>query len=758
MKFKFLPILVPTALTLCTACSDEPTSKTPDKQEQYVRDFVTAIGVPAKGHEYSMAKSAGLKVTTKTGTNLTVTAEVDGTEYLFANLYVEPGTHAIPVTIPRSVSTLVLSTSTARLKAAPDAIVNLDEAREDDTPIQLQDNGLFIINDTSNDGNLTMEPDPDKAGYPYLAFDPQKILKPYLDAHLGKESTSKDKERITFNAAGDKYLSYPGEGILSVAASSSGYSYYIFPIWWRRSGGQSDGVKDYETHLFKVRSGRENITGDYIAPFSYGNNGNSGIPFPGLGATDQDLARNDIDLDKLAEQFNFDDGTFDKAYDPDATKMAISRGMRVWMIHNNLTYRPKISMYIKSDNGNSFSSAAPFYNSIKWNGNYFDVTLDDLYNAMVSAQYVQMTANNEVFISSPDIEFKKKWDYNKHEFINDSGTWTESGIFNNRSTGYNYLLGFNAPATKHDDDAMRDYCDVIFLITASPLGNYGRGYQYNKLPDPYKWTIAAEDLGGSFDWDFNDAVFTFTDVVCDLKSVNDNHANAVLSGPISAQAIRKITVTPLAAGGTMPLYITFTGKQIYTMPTLPTSGTEKFSDANNAIIEHFKNNGVSGTVVLGTEIHKWLGQADYTKMLNTGTSRQDMNAQPIVFALPIETVPDDYLQIHAPGTTGENLPLAGFSVYVDKDNALGIDARSGDGFKYVSTLSLGEGNYLLGKPAQGADLTAPQMILIDDQDWEWPQEQKGIHTAYPDFPTWVQTNDNNSKWYETKVEENLTKK
>ncbi len=26
-------------------------------------------------------------------------------------------------------------------------------------------------------------------------------------------------------------------------------------------------------------------------------------------------------------------------------------------------------------------------------------------------------------------------------------------------------------------------------------------------PEPYQWLIAAEDLAGTYDWDFNDAVF-----------------------------------------------------------------------------------------------------------------------------------------------------------------------------------------------------------------------------------------------------------
>lgn len=54
-------------------------------------------------------------------------------------------------------------------------------------------------------------------------------------------------------------------------------------------------------------------------------------------------------------------------------------------------------------------------------------------------------------------------------------------------------------------------------------------------PDAASWILACEDLGGSFDWDFNDVVFKVTHI----------------SGQTTA------TITPLAAGGTLASYIFF---------------------------------------------------------------------------------------------------------------------------------------------------------------------------------------------------------
>lgn len=89
----------------------------------------------------------------------------------------------------------------------------------------------------------------------------------------------------------------------------------------------------------------------------------------------------------------------------------------------------------------------------------------------------------------------------------------------------NELLGF-------DLDGDQDFADLIFAAEG-----------YEVLPDDseeMEWIIAAEDLGGSNDFDFNDIVFS-------VKHV---------SGQTEA------TVTPLAAGGTLPAYILYNNKII----------------------------------------------------------------------------------------------------------------------------------------------------------------------------------------------------
>ena len=59
---------------------------------------------------------------------------------------------------------------------------------------------------------------------------------------------------------------------------------------------------------------------------------------------------------------------------------------------------------------------------------------------------------------------------------------------------------------------------------------------YTIDPEEYSWIVACEDLGSTFDTDFNDAVFRLS-----YNSSGNNNSDLV--------------ITPLAAGGTLPIYL-----------------------------------------------------------------------------------------------------------------------------------------------------------------------------------------------------------
>ncbi|MDE5689589.1 MAG: hypothetical protein K2I38_02700, partial [Duncaniella sp.] len=91
-------------------------------------------------------------------------------------------------------------------------------------------------------------------------------------------------------------------------------------------------------------------------------------------------------------------------------------------------------------------------------------------------------------------------------------------------------------------------------------------------PEVYKWLIAAEDLAGTYDWDFNDAVFAVS-------------ATSIVDGDNNNACQTWITVEPLAAGGTLPIYVMFNGD----------------------IVDEKGNNHGLGHYHIGPELHRWLG-------------------------------------------------------------------------------------------------------------------------------------------------------
>ncbi|MDE6653378.1 MAG: hypothetical protein K2K37_03205 [Muribaculaceae bacterium] len=75
------------------SCSQEPIVTIDPVVEEYTRNFIKEFGIPEQGHDFAMAMTAGLKVKTARGGHVTVTAEIDGKNYLFADLDVPVGTH-----------------------------------------------------------------------------------------------------------------------------------------------------------------------------------------------------------------------------------------------------------------------------------------------------------------------------------------------------------------------------------------------------------------------------------------------------------------------------------------------------------------------------------------------------------------------------------------------------------------------------------------------------------------------------------------
>lgn len=220
-------------------------------------------------------------------------------------------------------------------------------------------------------------------------------------------------------------------------------------------------------------------------------------------------------------------------------------------------------------------------------------------------------------------------------------------------TGIDYYLCFEDWPNKY-----RDLCDVVLAFSATPD-------TYQVVEDESQsWILAAEDMGSIGDFDFNDMVVK----VSHVAGKSD------------------VTITPLAAGGTLPL-------RLY----------------------HKKSSGDVDFNTAGETFHSWFGNgiSDET-MINTYANNTKSTAQTLTLS----------------DADKETFTMATNKYY---------DASSGT--NYSDTCRMGNFYFTVTKEVNGQSTTtetvtapqigaAPQMICVP-ASWHWPKEKISITEAYP---------------------------
>ena len=237
------------------------------------------------------------------------------------------------------------------------------------------------------------------------------------------------------------------------------------------------------------------------------------------------------------------------------------------------------------------------------------------------------------------------------------------------------FLGFEDKSTKSTCD--KDLNDFMFIIDPEPI-----------IVDhtEQQWILAAEDLGDTDDFDFNDVVVSVSKVAGQTT----------------------MTVSALAAGGTLPVWLTF----------------------NNQVI---KPASVSGD----GEFHSWfegsneMGEDGLYPMLNTGRSSKRAGK-----SVTLTGIDKTYsiTQFSAPKKDGG---FGGFEIKVQRKDGT---------FEYVTMPQHDEEDGKVG--------LAPQMMCLP-YGWQWPLERVKMVEAYPQFGEWGTGYLNNTQWVneydETKI-------
>ena len=298
-----------------------------------------------------------------------------------------------------------------------------------------------------------------------------------------------------------------------------------------------------------------------------------------------------------------------------------------------------------------------------------------------------------------------------------------------------YASTFKMPVTQDGDDEMFlgfedwpniydnsdfDLNDVVFAFDGC------QPTIINEEPD--KWLLACEDLGGSFDIDYNDVVFAV------------EH--------ISGQ--NKAKLTPLAAGGTLASYIYF---------------QDPLGNGNR--------NKCFG------EIHQLFG----AERVNSGQydiinarHRFEKTAPTIEFEVDENWTMAYYTTGESNGINignyGEAVNMGGFEIRTlpsgnDAPATLDITSEAFSGASKIQPSTLDRGDnvpYILCIPYSykhyNYNRTNPEAGTKTVCVWAWPTEftticnANGTSGPYKDFGGWVQNKNNNTDWYKNKDYQN----
>lgn len=225
-----------------------------------------------------------------------------------------------------------------------------------------------------------------------------------------------------------------------------------------------------------------------------------------------------------------------------------------------------------------------------------------------------------------------------------------------------------------------DMNDMIFRVN----GKFVRERKEMNPDTPKKasWIIGCEDLGGTFDFDFNDVVFGVTHV----------------AGETTAE------VTALASGGTLPVYVESKYQQVGTDSQIESPANDGYYVLN----PQGSNAG---------EFHSWWGSdRQYTAPINVSGWGGPGATVKI-------TVPDDYSissdKISTPGVPEDgDADMGGLRVRVH---------RNDKDYNIISAPTLSQ---------EAAGYEAPQMFLVP-YNWRWPIEHQNIQQVYTKFNPWT---------------------
>lgn len=758
------------------------------QSELYAREFIKQFGVVDPNHDWNNATQGSVTVVTSSPSHVEVLADIKGKRYIFADYQNVKGSETINFTIPKGVSDLIVNLDGRQFKTTVGGTVTATKSsraiweKEDNvvkisrtkdyrplTPTGVLGLKEMLPEDKDNRGKVTQNfkflANGDFIIYPvfwntagyntlgiyyidettnemvHVPFYTNKIIP--IDGTKGNLLfTLSDPEAEDAIPANNNIPLLDNSNPLTIPNDNDRFNKVLNPIDYNNSGKTSFlEFNDDDWKIFKrrwLRDFRETV-GDrfYIYDFS--------SYFDLRYITDKQSSLNSQDLENL-----FVADIICEAKDEthvNITRLALGpvNGWRYpgswqsscpdWLektatgwksrgIHVHINPGTKFGMYIRNWITNDPIEDKPTIDNV----GIVRLPIDPTTGMPKPDKYRRFYSEN---IYNPDLDNNGKGDVFAATYMYEA----PSGTYR--------VLGFEDWG---QNKSQLDLNDMVFFISSSDpymIPDVDDIDHPDPEPEKYEYLIAAEDLGGTCDWDFNDVVASVTTV---SKNYTDDTAEG---GTATSYPYTEVTVTPLAAGGTLTVYLMYTGE-------VCTSKDDY-------------NTPAKGNFLFVDEFHSWLTGVSAAPTVPTNVNASaSTKGTPVVFHVP----GNEYtLGCHEKySSEGEKNNMGGFWIIAINSEDAGFTPALGNqistGLYKLESLPEGKGINQIVAPQTDLNLgnLAPQMICVGN-DWLWPREGKKIHDAYPKgkgpgFEGWLEDHKTvNGDWYgEGKYNESLVTK
>lgn len=504
MKKCLIYMALGTLSTFCASCTDEVPS-IPDS-ELYTREWVKKFGVINPDQDWNAAARGSITVSTDAPAEVKITADIRGKVYLLADYKEVSGSRELLFDIPKGVEEVAVSCGGEEFRTRLGGKVSFATA------------GRAIWD---------------------MKTDPFEVVK------FKRTEGYREISDVAVRSFGDKLKE--NKNNLNVEGVSQNFEFVangpftIYPVFWNTGRYNTLGI--YYIHKDEATGKRQMVHIPFytakIAPVD-GTQGNLlyqpyGAPdgywvYP--GSSDSEVAAQNCSYPEYSAYQELEDAGY-------TYQDMIDWGFQFpvkWQsrgIEFDIAAGTRFGLYLRTQvwDDNAADHGIPNRNNVE--PVIFD--LDDEGKPIENDGFLRLYSNSF---------------YNKKNMVDPDGgsellqaVHAASYMYDAPSGKTYRVLAFedwdeDANPSVHSD---RDLNDQIFFIDSeSPHEIPDIKDEDEPEPEPIKWLIACEDLGGKDDFDFNDVVFEIEHVAGSGKA----------------------TITPLAAGGTLETYLMRDGKKV----------------------------------------------------------------------------------------------------------------------------------------------------------------------------------------------------